>query len=263
MNLLLFEEHELTGSLLRLPDSDRRTRHIREVLVLAPGDELRVGLLNGNMGTGRIRSDARGIIEIEVDLPTPPPPRPRIELILALPRPIMLQRILKQATVLGVHRFHLIRSRRVQKSYFQTTVLKRETMRDILVQGLEQAMDTIIPEVLIHHRFKPFVEDVVPGIDAPTRLLAHPDADATLAGLYADNRIDGNLVLAVGPEGGWVDYEVNCFLEHGFCGFSMGHRILHVDTAVLVLLSRLQMLQELSASHKHAPPTDQSSSKLI
>jgi 16S rRNA (uracil1498-N3)-methyltransferase len=246
MNILLFEPFELAGSLLRLAEQDRRAQHLVHVLGLAPGDDLRVGMLNGKMGTARILGVRDGWLEMQVSLATPPPEAPGIELILALPRPIMLQRILKQATVLGVSRFHLIRSRKVQKSFFQGSVLQAENLRELLLQGLEQAVDTRLPEVCIHNRFRPFVEDVVPTLTAASRLLAHPGEGPTLADLHAAGRTGSPLLLAIGPEGGWSEHEVGSFREQGFACFSLGPRILHVDTAVLVLLAQVRLLQNLA-----------------
>lgn len=243
MNLLLFARHELEGSLLRL--TDRRARHILTVLRLQPGDSLRLGMINGGRGSGRVCRVEGGCVELDVTLTAPAPAAGGVELILALPRPIMLRRVLKQATVLGVRRFHLIRCRRVQKSFFQTTLLQPDNLEALLVQGLEQAMDTRLPEVFIHHRFKPFIEDVVPSLVSDCRLFAHPDEPATLPDLFAAGEIRGDPVLAIGPEGGWSDYEAECFKAQGFRGFSMGSRILHVDTAVVALLAQLQLLRDL------------------
>ncbi|MCI5118968.1 MAG: RsmE family RNA methyltransferase, partial [Candidatus Electrothrix sp. LOE1_4_5] len=53
------------------------------------------------------------------------------------------------------------------------------------------------------------------------------------------------ILLAVGPEGGWNDFEVENFLEQGFSAFSLGNRILHVDTAVVALLAQLQLLRAI------------------
>jgi RsmE family RNA methyltransferase len=246
MNILLFEPDELAGPLLRLAGEDRRARHILDVLGLVQGDTLRVGMVNGNLGTGRLLQADRQEVTLEVHLATPPPALPGIELILALPRPIMLQRILKQATVLGVRRFHLIRSQKVQKSFFQGSVLQAENLQALLLQGLEQAVDTRLPEVCLHHRFRPFVEDVVPTLTAASRLLAHPGEGPALADFHGAGRIGSPLLLAIGPEGGWSEHEVGSFREQGFTCFSLGPRILHVDTAVLVLLAQVQLLQEIS-----------------
>ncbi len=242
MNLLLFDADELRGTRLRL--ADRRAEHVRTILGLQPGDTLRLGMIDGRCGTGRVLHMSDTAVELSVRLEREPPSRSPVELILALPRPIMLQRILKQATALGVRRIHLIRASRVEKSFFHTPVLRPERIRSLLVQGLEQAMDTRLPGVEIHHRFRPFVEDVVPSM-AGRRLLAHPGAWPGLATAFAGGRQQERTVLAIGPEGGWSEYEVGRFREQGFAIFSMGPRILHVDTAVVALLAQVRLLYDL------------------
>ena len=248
MNLLLFDQEELAGNFLKL--SGRRAEHILHVLELHQDDILKVGMINGNIGTARVVSTKENMVELEVHLAQTKPEEPLIELILALPRPIMLQRILKQATVLGVRRFHLIRSNRVQKSFFQTNLLHPEKLRKILIQGLEQTVDTNLPEVLVHQRFMPFIEDIVPTLKSPCRLLADPNEHLTLPDLYSAGKISGSFSLAIGPEGGWSQHEVRQFAQAGFHCFAMGSRILHVDTAVVALLSQIQLLHDLGAFDK-------------
>ena len=245
MNLLLFEPEELDGIHLKL--SDRRAEHIIHVLGLKPGDTLKTGMVNGNTGTARVISQDRNELELEVHLSALPPDEPLVELILALPRPIMLRRILKQGTVLGVRRFHLIRTKRVHKSFFQTSLLEPEKLKEILLQGLEQTADTRLPEVLVHNRFMPFIERFVPALQPQCRILAHPQESAMLSELFAAGKINKSFCLAVGPEGGWSRYEIGQFTRQGFHCFSMGRRILHVDTAVVALLAQLRLLGNLYA----------------
>ena len=243
MNLLLFASHELLNNQLVL--SGRRASHILEVLGLGPGDTLRVGELNGLKGRGIVTRIEGGKVILEVTLDEQPPPPAGVDLILALPRPIMLKRILKQATVIGVEQIYLIRSRRVEKSFFHSPALEEETMHRLLVEGLEQAMDTRLPKVSIHHRFKPFVEDVLPKMEG-LGLLAHPKTSTLLADLAGERKLKENrILLAVGPEGGWSDYECSRFMEQGFTMFSMGPRILHVDTAVVALLSQISYIRQI------------------
>ena len=248
MNLVLFEQHELDANRLTL--NDFRAEHIRMVLKLKINDTLRVGMVNGEIGTGTIVviNSSATAITLEVRLHRSPPPAPEVDFILALPRPIMLRRILKQATVLGIRRLHLIRSAKVEKSFFQTPVLRPEKIKALLLEGLAQAMDTRLPEVVIHRRFKPFVEDILPTLQGGG-LIAHPGIAASLVEVRAtvcpDSGEQQNILLAVGPEGGWNDFEMNCFLERGFSGFSMGDRILHVDTAVVALLAQLDLAAQL------------------
>ncbi len=239
MNLILFEQHEIKAHRLWL--TGKRADHIRTILRLSPGDTLRLGMVNGRIGHGQILSmDSTGV-EIAVQLERDPVPVPDVELILALPRPIMLQRILKQATVLGIRRFHLIRSARVEKSFFHSPVLQPEKIRTLLLEGLSQAVDTRLPEVHVYHRFKPFVQDEIPKLEGQG-LIAHPGIADTLTHVFPKQANRQTLLLAIGPEGGWNEFELTCFYEQGFYGFSMGRRILHVDTAVVALLAQIQLL---------------------
>lgn len=242
MNLLLLEPHELAQHEVLL--AGRRAEHLLQVLKVEPGDSVRVGLVGGKLGSGRVVAIEGETVRLAVELEREPVCDLHIELILALPRPIMLQRILKQATVLGVRRFHLIRSRRVEKSFFQSPVLAPDKIRALLLEGMEQAMDTWLPEVTIHHQFKPFVEDILPTFDGQG-LIAHPEAGGTMDGVPVTGEPGQRLLLAIGPEGGWSDYEVQRFCEAGFLGMTMGSRILHVDTAVVSLLAQLQLLYDL------------------
>jgi RsmE family RNA methyltransferase len=245
MNLVLFSEQELIGGELWL--TDFRAEHIRNVLGLAPGDSLRIGMINGKLGRGTVLSIDADSVQLTVQLDREPSPVPPVELILALPRPIMLQRILKQAATLGVSRIHLLRSAKVEKSFFHSPVLLPEKINERLLDGLTQAaVDTRLPEVLIHPFFKAFIQDALPELPG-CRLLAHPGVTTTLPDVFSRCQ-EKYILLAISPEGGWNDFEVQCFREQGFATFTMGSRILHVDTAVTVLLGQLQLLRELDCS---------------
>ena len=242
MNLLLLEPGEIAGNETVL--TGRRAEHLLRVLGVVPGDTVRVGVVGGRLGSGRVLAAAAGAVRLAVSLEREVPADLHLELILALPRPIMLQRILKQGTVLGVRRFHLIRSRRVEKSFFHSPVLEPGKMRVLLLEGMEQAMDTRLPEVTLHHQFRPFVEEVLPALTG-RGLIAHPGVSDTLATLAVGHDPGEPLLLAVGPEGGWSEYELQRFVDAGFHPFSMGERILHVDTAVVALLAQLRLLYDL------------------
>ncbi|WP_417916360.1 16S rRNA (uracil(1498)-N(3))-methyltransferase [Candidatus Electronema sp. JC] len=243
MNLLLFSQDELVDSLLLLHDF--RSEHIRRVLGLAAGDSLRLGMINGRLGHGTVLSIDAETVTLAVQLDREPPPPPPVELILALPRPIMLQRILKQAATLGVWRIHLIRSAKVEKSFFHSPALLPEKIRERLLEGLTQAaVDTRLPEVRVHPLFSTFVQDTLPELNG-CRLLAHPGVSANLPEVFPKN--GERVLLAVGPEGGWNEHELRCLSGQGFTAFNMGGRILHVDTAVAVLLGQLQLLREMAA----------------
>ena len=149
MNIILLDPAELTDNRVIL--RDRRADHIRSVLGAACGDTLRIGIINGPMGTSRVVSITADAVELETSHTGPAPPRPDTDLILALPRPIMLKRIFSQAATLGVGRIFLINASRVEKSFFSASLLHRENYYPLLLHGLEQAVDTMVPEVMMHH----------------------------------------------------------------------------------------------------------------
>lgn len=244
MNIILIEPAEINGNQVTL--QDRRADHIRNILKSAEGDTIRIGLINGDRGQGLVTEINDQKINLTINIDQDRLTAPLTDLILALPRPIMLKRILTQAAIIGVNHIFLINANRVEKSFFNSSLLMADNYRKRLLNGLEQAGDTRIPQLSIHSRFRPFIEDVVPGL-APkwqTRLIAHPRAQNSLATISPLPLTD-RTVLAIGPEGGWVDFELDKFKEQGFNTFSMGPRILKVDTAVTALLAQLDLLRQL------------------
>lgn len=234
MNLLLLEDGDFVAP-DRVRLQGRRLQHLREVHRAECGDSLRVGRLGGLMGRGELQSLNAEQAELQISLDTPPPAKLPLTLLLALPRPKMLKRVLQTVASMGVPRLVLLNSYRVEKSFWQTPFLDAAAIREQLVLGLEQARDTVLPEVSIEQRFKPFVEDRLPALAAGTRgLLGHPgDYPA------CPRALDGAVTLAIGPEGGWIPYEVDKLQAAGLQAVQLGERILRVETAVTALLARL------------------------
>lgn len=234
MNLLLLEPDDLISedrAVLR----GRRLRHLHEVHRAEDGDTLRVGLLGGGMGQGRLVSLDEQQAELSFSLTSAAPAKLPLTLILALPRPKMLRRVLQTVAAMGVPRIVLVNSVRVEKSFWQTPFLTPEAIREQLILGLEQARDTVLPEVRLEKRFKPFVEDRLPALAAGTLgLTGHP-------GDYpgCPRALSEPVTLAIGPEGGWIPYEVEKLAEAGLKPVQLGERILRVEVAVAALLARL------------------------
>ncbi len=234
MNLLLLEDADFVAA-DRAVLSGRRLKHLHEVHGAESGDSLRVGRLGGLMGRGTLLTLDEQHAELRVELDQPPPTKLPLTLLLALPRPKMLKRVLQTVAAMGVPRLVLLNSYRVEKSFWQTPFLEPEAIREQLLLGLEQARDTVLPEVSIEKRFKPFVEDRLPAISADTLgLVGHPgDYPA------CPRAVNEAVTLAIGPEGGWIPYEVDKLQEAGLAPVQLGERILRVETAVPALLARL------------------------
>lgn len=235
MNVILLSPHDLIADNRACIKNPRQLEHIKHVHGAVLGDQLKLGLIDGNLGTGIITQFDDDAIYLDVDLQQPPPNALPLTLVLGLPRPKMMRRILQTIATLGVKQLHLINSYRVEKSYWQTPFLEPDYIRDQLILGLEQGCDTRLPEVHLHKRFKPFVEDELPAIVGETRaLVAHPYTTEA-----CPFQIDYSLTLAVGPEGGFIPYEIDLLEKCGFEAVHLGNRIMRVETAIPYLLGRL------------------------
>lgn len=234
MNLLLLEPADfLTAETVRI--TGRRHRHLIDILRAEPGQPIRVGLLNGKLGEARIVAQSPDGTTLAVDLTAAPPSPLPVTLLLAVPRPKALRRLLQGVTALGVKKMVLLNTARVEKSYWQSPLLAPEAIAEQLYLGLEQARDTQLPQVLLRPRFRPFVEDELPELTAGSLcLVAHPDSAQPCPGNVA-----GPVVLAIGPEGGFVPFEIDLLSRQGFCPVHLGSRPLRVETAVPALLGRL------------------------
>ena len=234
MNLILLGDNDFIDD-HRVRLSDRRFDHITGLLGKGKGDGVRIGRINGLMGQGVIEDIDSAALILSVSLDEQPPAPLPVTLILALPRPKMLRRLLRGITSMGVKSLYLINSYRVDKSYWNSPLLHPGKMREQLCLGLEQGRDTVLPQVHLCPRFRPFVEDELPGISSSTiNLVAHPGEDG--GAFPYQPQIPA--CLAVGPEGGFIPFEIEKLIEANFGAAHFGERILTVETVVPALLSR-------------------------
>jgi len=133
-----------------------------------------------------------------------------------------------------VSNLHLINSARVDKSYWQSPLLSQAKLSDALMAGMERSQDTIAPVVHCHPRFRPFVEDRLSLIcngrpcwitdrGAPVALSQTPAVPA---------------VVMIGPEGGFVPFEIELATRIVAQRVHLGERILSVDTALPSVLAQ-------------------------
>lgn len=257
MNLISLNETDFLSS-----DSvclaDRRFDHIQRVLNAQVGQRLRVGLIGGNLGWGQILRITPRQVELKVELNQPAPKPANVEIIMALPRPKSLPRIVQTLTTLGVKRVAFINTWKVEKYYWCSDYTSEKVLNQAMVLGLEQAVDTIPLEMEFYRLFKPFVEDHLntwTGDCGNSKYLCHPypiepnnqDCPGPIVASQTHRNIPLNVtkVLALGPEGGFIDYEVEKFIGQGFKLYSWGPRILKLETALAALVSRFYQPDEV------------------
>jgi RsmE family RNA methyltransferase len=234
MNLVLLENKDFIGERLAILKG-RRFRHLTKVNQVIKNARLTCGLVDGKVGTGVIRTLSQDSLEMEVCLDEKPPEPLPLTLVLALPRPKMLKRIIEGVTSLGVKQLYLINSWRVEKSYWQSPLLDENQLRNHMLLGLEQSRDTLLPKIYQKRFFAPFVNEELPRISKDSLCItAHPNTSK-----LCPVGVNRATTLVIGPEGGFIDVEIQTLERQGFASCHIGKRILKVETAVTYLIARL------------------------
>jgi RsmE family RNA methyltransferase len=248
LNLLLLDPGEVVDGRARV--EGRRARHLREVIGVAVGEAVRAGIVGGDVGGATVRALADdGAVELEVACDRPPPPRLPVALVLAVPRPKVLTRVLEAAAAFAVERVELVNAWRVDKAYLDSPRLAAPALAEAMRLGAEQGGSTHLPPVTMHRRLMAWMDrDHPAGLPPPgPALCAHPRSpgwleDAAPFAATASASPPTMITLAIGPEGGWIEREVETFAARGFAIVGLGHAVLRVEAAVAAALGQLALL---------------------
>ena len=233
MNIVLLDPRQTQAALWSIT-SKRQLEHLQQHVKIQVGDTLKVGIRGGKRYCCEVISVAEQAIQLKALYEENVPKKLPVTLIVAMPRPKVLRRLIMDSVTLGVEKIILLHSYRVDKSYWQSPFLQQ--LEQYITLGLEQAGDTIAPEIEIYKRFKPFVEDVLPSFITPQNpaYVAHPYTEQKMP--FA---IDHSCTVIIGPEGGFIPYEVDLLIKNGCQAVSLGNRILRTETAIPYVLGRL------------------------
>ncbi|AFZ81704.1 protein of unknown function DUF558 domain-containing protein [Theileria equi strain WA] len=248
MNLLLFRHSDILviDDDLFVDVIDRVTlNHIVTVLRVSIGKELKVGIIGSKQGTARVVAIEKDRIRLQlyeefknlVSVPN----RQLVDLVIGIPRPKSLDKLLQYSASIGVGKVNLVCSSRVELSYLNSHKLENEHIEKSLLLGLQQGVDTVVPEVKIFKSMGEYERESLSNLNA-LKLIAHPGSEDTLGSLGINKHIKGPIVVAIGPEGGWLDDEVDLYKRMGFKPFSITDRILRTEVAVVAILSQLSLL---------------------
>lgn len=225
-----------------------RARHLVEVLKVSVGSSLRAARLNHEAGTAMVTALQSGRVSLRYE--------PRVAtatgldpgcaapedgtdnvLLLAIPRPKVLSRCIQHAAALGYRRIVLFRSYRVEKAHLESAKLAPDRLVADAILGLEQARRVFLPELVVYARFRPFVEDSLSGhVFTQNRYVGHPTAALRTRDLMPP---PGNYCVALGPEGGLIDFEIGLLQRAGFHPVSFGPSPLRVESALSYLTGQL------------------------
>ncbi len=233
MNIVLLDPRQ-TESPIWMISAKRQLEHLRTHVNVQVGDSLKVGIREGKRYLTEVLSVTEQQIQLQPIHEETVPKKLPVTLIVAMPRPKVLRRLVMDSVTIGVEKIILLHSYRVDKSYWQTPFLQQ--LNQYIDLGLEQAGDTIAPKIEVYKRFKPFVEDILPTLiraDYPA-YVAHPYVEMKMpAG------IQQGCTVVIGPEGGFIPYEIDLLIKNGCQAVSLGNRIIRTETVIPYVLGRL------------------------
>jgi len=254
VNLLLLERAELGAAAdgapvdVELGPDDRRAQHLRGVLRARPGQVVRAGAVRGASGRAEVLEAGERGVQLRVTLDGPSSPRPPVEIVMAVPRPKVLARVLETAASFGVARVDLVNAWRVERSYLASPRLDRDQLGAALRRGCEQGGTTWVPDIDVHPMLMPFLERAPARWPAGAlRIIAHPRAGSPIESSVRPGA-ESTILLAIGPEGGWIDRELASFAALGFAAVSLGSAVLRVEAALAGVLAQIQLLRRLAAT---------------
>ena len=212
--------------------------HLVRVLRARVGQEFDIATATG-VRLGRITKVTDQRVEFELGDEIAAVEVPNNTLLLAIFKFDRMEWAIEKCTELGVSRIVPLVARRTDAHLAASAAKRVERWERIVRQAAEQSCRSTPPEVLLPLTLKKAV-----ALTASTRiLLAEAEQQVTLKHVLQARSPSSDLLLAVGPEGGWAEEEVALFSQAGWTSASLGNTILRAETAAIaataIVLSEL------------------------
>jgi len=212
--------------------------HLIRVLRARPGQEFDIS--SGNeVRRGRIVGISESRVEFELGDQVPADVLTQVTLALSIFKFDRMEWAIEKCTELGAARIIPVIARRTEAHLAAAAPKRVERWQRIARQASEQSRRASPPEILQPIKLKDTV--ALPG---STRiLLSESERAAMLKDVVQSPSPGGDVVLALGPEGGWTESELELFRAAGWSSASLGNTILRAETAAIaamaVILSEL------------------------
>jgi 16S rRNA (uracil1498-N3)-methyltransferase len=219
---------EVSGSLAVLVGA--HADHLSRVLRARIGQEFDIAT-GPEVRRGRITRIQPDRVEFELGELIPVSSSPQITLALSIFKFDRMEWAIEKCTELGVARIVPIIASRTE-SHLATAAARRvERWQRIARQAAEQSRRSSIPELSQPLKLK----DVLAWPSSTRILLSESEKDHTLKD--ALQSVTSDVILALGPEGGWTDSELAQFREAGWLSASLGDTVLRAETAAIAAIA--------------------------
>jgi 16S rRNA (uracil1498-N3)-methyltransferase len=214
--------------------------HLARVLRARIGQEFDISAEN-RVRRGRITSIDSERVEFELGEDVPSPSPPPLRLALAIFKFDRMEWAIEKCTELGVSGIIPVIAQRTNPHLRSAASKRLERWRRMAQQAAEQSRQVHPPEI----RAPINIQDATALPGDRRILLSEGEEQTTLIEALQSDSIFSEVVLALGPEGGWTDREVELFRAAGWLTASLGNAILRAETAAIaataIVLSQLAL----------------------
>jgi 16S rRNA (uracil1498-N3)-methyltransferase len=152
-----------------------------------------------------------------------------ITLVLAVFKFDRMEWAIEKCTELGVSRIVPLIAKRTDSHLAVASAKRVERWRRIAIQAAEQSRRAAPPEIATPARISE-----LSNLQGNSRIvLAESEEQTPLRDVLKSDVPRSGIVLAVGPEGGWTDEELQSFRQAGWISASLGGTILRAETAAI------------------------------
>ncbi len=220
---------EVSGNRAAL--TGKHADHLVRVLRARVGQEFDIAA-GPTLRRGRIASVASDRVEFDLGEEVSAAQATNVTLLLSVFKFDRMEWAIEKCTELGVSRIVPVIARRTDAHLAAASAKRVERWRRLALQAAEQSRRTAAPEVDVPAKLK----DAVDRTGVLRIVLAESEEQMLLRDALASHP-DGEILLAIGPEGGWADDEQQLFRNAGWISASLGSAILRAETAAIAAMA--------------------------
>jgi len=202
--------------------------HLSRVLRARVGQEFDI-VADGVLRRGRVLAIDDGRVQFELGEEIPAEPAAiQLTLLLAIFKFDRMEWAIEKCTELGVTRMIPVIARRTDTHLAAAATKRAERWRRLAAQAAEQSRRTCPPEIADPLK----LSDAVTNKAKLKIVMSEAEHQTELREIVPSHE-DGEVLLAIGPEGGWTEDELDLFQKNGWLSASLGSTILRAETAAI------------------------------
>jgi 16S rRNA (uracil1498-N3)-methyltransferase len=202
--------------------------HLVRVLRARVGQEFDIAADNV-VRRGRVVAMAEGRVEFELGEEIPAVVVPRVLIFLSIFKFDRMEWAIEKCTELGVSQIVPVIARRTDAHLAAASVKRVDRWRRIALHAAEQSRRASPLEIADAAK----LEDVLNHTASLKIVLAESEQGTLLRDALGPSKSGAEVVLAIGPEGGWTAPELESFAQAGWESASLGSTILRAETAAI------------------------------